>query len=72
MYREYVLDSEQKWHRKNEACDSKLSLEGDGSLKGLHEGVAYYGDGVCPDCFPPARRGEIFSMARKFCEERPE
>lgn len=66
MERPYKVDGFGAWHVGHKDCE--FVSAGDATLKGLHEGVAFCGEGVCPDCFPEGRRVEVFSMAKKMCE----
>jgi hypothetical protein len=68
MERPYDADENGTWHNDPDCPEFEGGRVSDGNLAGLHKGVALHGEGVCPECFPPGRRQEIFSMARKECE----
>jgi hypothetical protein len=68
MERPYDADESGTWHKDVDCEEFEGGRVSDANLDGLHKGVSRHGEGVCPECFPAARRQEIFGMARKQAE----
>lgn len=67
MERPYELDTTGTWHSRMNDCE--YICDGDGTLDGVNTGVAFCGEGICPDCFTADQRVKILAVAKIRIEQ---